>query len=392
MKNKTLLLLFALLILPTINAFMIPTHDYLQTTSTETYIGSSTSFYESAVKYPKLVFIGNTLTDISVAYYYVNKGTKYEITHSPGFCQAMLDNAVGTPGVTTQEEEFACAVGSCVHASQDWVSHTQMVPYSIRHTGLPNEVIHVFAEQHLDNYVQKNYPWVKSEIMELTPEDWNKCIPLLKRTLEGYNEYKNDLETGKTDDLINTFIAEGYNSVDPQSKTSYDIAFKNKVSIFGKISLIPTRFLMLYVGSMMLFATLGILLIFKSNKAVINWLSISLFIGIAGIMIWLFIALLMGTAFQTVVTFVKPVSNLVPIGSPDSRLDSAITSTQRLFSEGESYIADLNSPKIASGFQELAKANQDVKPLSYAIIVVVIFLFLFLIYINFKPKKRRFNI
>lgn len=388
MKKVMLSISIAILLLQLASSFMMPTHDYLSSTAIETYQGASTEFYKSCSEYPELCFVGNTLTDISVAYYYVNKGTKYEITHSPGFCINMLDNAVGSLGVT-QEEEFACAVGSCEHASQDLVSHGVMVPYAIRHTGLPNEIIHVFAEQHLDNNVQNNYPWVRDEVLSLEPEDWNKCIPLLKRTLEGYNEYENDLTSGKTDDLINTFISEVYNSVDPNSKTGYDLAFKNKVSLFGKISLIPTGFLMLYIGTMLIFSILGVLLMFKRDKSLLNWMSMFIFIIIAIGFIWLFIALLMGNAFDTLFFIVKPLSNLVPIGSSENILDSSIRSTQKLFSEGESYIADLNNPKIASGFEELRKANEDVKIFSYIVLGFLLLSFILLVYYNFKKTKKQ---
>lgn len=399
MKKKILMFnvfAIAVYLIANVSAFMLPTHEYLDTTAIATYQGQSTSFYEACVKHPDLCFIGNSLTDISVVYYYTygsqggGQGVKYEITHSPGFCVSMLKNAVGSADAS-QEEEFACAVGACIHASQDFISHTIMVPYAIRHTFLPNGIIHVFSEQHLDNYVQSNYPEVRGQIIGLSPESWDKCIPLLKRTLNGYNEYESDLREGKTDDLINTFIAEISRSVDPNSGTSYDLAFKNKVSIFGKLGLIPAGFFIVYLSIILLFTLLTVLLIFRKDKKVINYISIIIFGGISLLLITLLVSLLLGQAFNFFVFVIKPISNLVPIGSPQTILDQSIQSTQMLFANGEDYIASIDNPKVASGFQELAKANEDIKWGSYIIGSILLLLLFYLIYLNFKKSNSNIN-
>jgi len=116
-------------------------------------------------------------------------------------------------------------------------------------------------------------------------------------------------------------------------------------------------------------------------------LSIILFSIMFLIMAWLFIALLMGNAFQTFIFLIKPVSNFVPIPSYDNLMEQSIEGTHSLFREGESYIASIDNPKVASGFTELSRANKDVKLLDYLIVVFILFSFITLLYLNFRRKK-----
>ncbi len=147
MKKLLITLMLALLILPSVMAFFPLTHKHQQNELLNTYQGNS-EFYQKCMRHPDACYVGNVLTDLSVAWYYINQGENYVITHSPSFARAMLRNAVG-------EVEEACAVGSGLHATQDYESHNLMVPDTIKKTGLPNSVIHVFAEQHVDNIVVK---------------------------------------------------------------------------------------------------------------------------------------------------------------------------------------------------------------------------------------------
>jgi hypothetical protein len=397
MKNKLFILILVsmfLLIssLSNVKSFMPPTHNFLNSEIMSSYQGTSTQMYNAMVNHPDLAYVGNMLTDISVVFYYTGGGAKYQVTHSPGFCTAMLSNAVGSNGVS-QEEEFSCAVGTCLHQSEDWVSHTIMVPYAITHSGLANQVVHVFAEQHLDNIVLKEHPEVVNNVMSINISSWNKCIPLFKRTLDTYDSYKQDVESGATDTLINSFIAEVYNSVNSNSKTSYDMAFQDKVTIFGKIGLVPPLFLLMYLGFMGLFGLLAVLLIFKKDKKIINWISLVLFTILFVIMLILFISLLTGHLFQTVVFIVRPISNLVPIGSANNILNLGIQSGQSLLTEGASYLASADHPKIASGFVELSKASNSVKWIDYIIIFLLFATLIFLIYINFRknPQSKEVN-
>lgn len=398
MKKILLTFVLGIFLLSSVSAFMPPTHQYLDTHSLETFSeqGGSSTFYEICKLHPEECYIGNVLTDISVVYYYVNQGAKYEVTHSPGFCVKMMNYATGSSagvrGIDT-EIETACAIGSCIHAAEDYVSHTKMVPYAITHSGLMNEVIHVFAEQKLDNYVQNAHPEVVNEIKSLSVENWNNCIPLIKDVLE--NEYTDEGydDPAKTNDLINKFISEVSKSIDPNSNSSYDISFENKVGIFQEVGLIPFGFLILYIGVAFLFGTLAVLLIFRKDKSIINWISIIIFGVIFILLTWLFIALLNGNAFVTLISFVKPISNLVPIGGTESYLEQATDNVHSLFEQGEVFISnpDSSKSKIASGFTELRAANDKVRLLDYFFGIVSLIIMGLLIYKNFKPRRSAFS-
>ena len=374
-----ILAFFIVVSIANVSAFFPVTHKYLENELMNTYSGNS-EFYQTCLEYPDLCYVGNVLTDLSVVYYFVEGGVKYEVTHSPGFCLGNLNNVKSYEGVTI-EESRACAIGSCLHASQDLVSHKEMVPYAIRHTGMANTVIHVFAEQKLDNFVLKNNPDIGNEVLTLGDESWEKCIPLFKETLGGYAEYDTEFNEGKLDDVINTFIGEVRKSIDVGS-TGYDVSFNNKVSVFGKIGLIPFPFLVAYLGSMFLFLLLSILLIFKKNKKILNWISIGIFSIIFILQLILFVSALNGNAFTTMVTYIKPFSNLVPLGGSQSYIDQSIQNGVSFFNEGEPWMEG----KMASGFDELKAADARVMMFDYILIGIIILALGLLIYFNFKKK------
>ena len=234
MKRFLTGILLIILFLPFINSFMPPDHRYINNELMATYKGNS-DFYNICKQYPDLCYVGNILTDISVVYYYTQGGLKYESTHFPNFCTEGMDRA------TTQQEK-ACAIGMCLHHTQDVVSHTQMVPYAIKHLGIPNSIIHVFAEQHMSNIILSEHPEIRGEL-NINRESWKTCSNLVKKVLENNENWKSDFDTGKIDTLINDFIIEVEKSINPNAKTSYDLAFENKVSFFGKFSLMPLPFL-----------------------------------------------------------------------------------------------------------------------------------------------------
>ena len=78
MKKTILLfsvLLISMLMIGSISAFMPPSHKNENKVAIDTYQGPSTDFYETCIEHPDLCYVGNVLTDVSVAYYYVNKGS-----------------------------------------------------------------------------------------------------------------------------------------------------------------------------------------------------------------------------------------------------------------------------------------------------------------------------
>lgn len=383
MKKIILPICLVILLVGTVSAFFPITHKYQQAQLMDTYSGNS-EFYDACQKHPDACYVGNVLTDLSVVWYYINGGENYIITHSPSFARANLRNAVG-------EVEYACAVGSGLHATQDYQSHNIMVPDAIKRTGIPNSVLHVFAEQHIDNLVSEKYPYVVNDISLLGNDSWNKCIPLFKKTLEGFSAYEDEIDSGKLDDVIYVFIDNVQDSI-TAGNTGYDVSFRSKVSVFGKLAFVPMSFLITYIAITFLFATLSILLLFRDNKTIINYLTMVVFSGIAIFLVVIFSIALFGNAFNTMVTLIKPTSDLVPIGNFDTHMRNSIENGYSFFNQGEQWLIDRQSPD-ASGFTTLKQADKEGRWLLYLIIGICVALLYFLIYLNFRRKdvKDTFN-
>jgi len=382
--KKILFILSIVLLLSIVNvsAFFPLTHKYEQNILLETYQGNS-DFYQACIKHPDACYVGNVLTDLSVAWYYINGGENYIVTHSPIFAIKMLENA-GTTGEQPKDIEMACAVGSGLHATQDFQSHNFMIPFAIKNSGLPNSVIHVFAEQHLDTIVVDQHPEVKTQLNLLSNDSWNKCIPLIKKTLRGFSEYDDEFSSGKLDNVIYTFVEEVQKSVIPDS-TGYDISFQNKVSLFGKLDFLSLPVILLYLSSMLLFLLLTALLIFRKNKGIINYISIFIFGALFVFLVWFLISAFSGTAFTTFVSVIKPFSNLAPIGNAQSHIDASIQNGYDFFDEGEAWLIARQDPD-ASGFSTLHEADEG-SYLIYVYIVAILGILALLIYFNFKRNK-----
>ena len=310
------------------------------------------------------------MSDFSVVYYYT-EGQKYVATHQPSFCQAMLEGA-------TNDAERACAVGACLHQTQDMESHNDMVTYAITHTGLTNAIIHTFAEQHLDNIVQDMAPGIREQALDV--DRWNECKPLLKKVLSGVDIYKTDIQDGTFDRVFDKFLDEVSNSV-----TSYDPNFKRN-GLFGNIKVIPPLILGIYIFFMALWLLLTVLLIFKKEKKVINYFAIPFFLVLFLIMGYVFYANTQGNAFQTFINFISPISNIVPIGDVQAHLNIAFENGRQFFVQGERFLIGTD----ASGFASLNEADSKVFLLDIAVFGGLAVLLLWFIYINFKRKKRHY--
>lgn len=381
MKKLLSIILFLLILSPLISSFMPLTHKFLNQELLNTYKGDS-EFYNICSKNQDACYVGNILADISVVYYFTEGGKNYVVTHSPSFCRNMLANAVG-------EVEEACAIGSCLHATQDFQSHNFMVTNAIKKTGLVNQVIHVFAEQHLDNIVVNENPNLGGEVLGLTSESWNKCTPLVKKVLTGFSEYDDEIASGKIDNIINTFISEVEGTI-AKGNSGYDIAFQTKTGVFGKLEVVPLTILFIYFGVMFLFLLLAFLLVIKDNKNLLNWISL-IFFGIIFLgLLTFFLFSAFGSSFGTFITLVKPVSNLVPIGNADTHITQSIKNGQDFFNQGEEWVIAREDPD-ASGFSTLKKANASVKILDYLILVMVVLFIIILVYFNYRKPKNTFS-
>lgn len=367
MKKIFIFLSLLILSLNLCSAFFPISHEYVSSEIQNLNIDSN--LLTICKKNINLCFAGDALDDVSVVYYYTNF-KRYSVTHSPAFCRSLLDNAIS-------EEEMACAIGGCLHQAQDLISHSQMVPYAIRHTLLPNGFIHPFAEQHLDNVVLREHPEAEFRTYQKL-EDYYKCVPLFKRVLFDENAYSGvDL-----DGLFAKFVSEVTGG-----ETGYDLSFNN-------ITAIPFMVLLIWIGIMILLLVLILLIIFKFLKNKhgfwlwLNIIMLILFLIIFIVMLVLFIANLGGKAFQTFTVIIKPISNFVPIGNAQGYLDKTMLNTKNFFTQGESWLYNTDS----SGFNELSSADKDIFIPQIILIIVIFSAIALFIYLNLlKLKSNKSN-
>lgn len=322
-----------------------------------------------------LCYSGNILSDISVIYYYT-VASRYSATHSPSFCAAMTEEAVGEP-------EQACAIGLCIMFGTDLVSHEKMVPFAISHTGIVNGMIHSFAEQKHDDIMLKKYPEAKAEaIRALTATDEqgrNKaievCGPLFTRVLAGDENF--GLSEGKIKQLIRDFIGEVSNS-----KTGYDTSFT-------KLSYVPISIWLAITGWLLFWLVISLFLILKKNKTLFNWISIAFIVLILIMPIGtLVVAGLQGKAFSTFQFMIRPISKLVPIGDAEDMTEQSIDLIREYFTKGEGVITGTE----ASGFTVLDEADRKVLPLNIVIGSLLFGLTLLFLYLNFRKKPDKIGL
>ena len=381
MKNKTIfvIVLVTLLLVVTmsqVSAFMPRyTHKFIHQTALQEPVTSE--LYSACMKYPSLCYSGNVLNDISVIWYWT-EGYKYAVTHNPNFCRALIEES-------KTNEEYACAVGGCMHQPADIVSHNKMVPWAIEHSFLANTVIHVFAEQKVDNWVEKNYPSVGQEALNYLG-DYEKCMPLFKRVMLGYEEY-GDVTEEEVDAKFDKFIVEIMTS-----QTGYDTAFEQK-SFAVNFKSLPFTVIAGYSLLLLFFLLVSVLLMikmFKRDAKLKHYLAFFLvFLPIALLLSYVFIANLQGSAFTAVIKIAKPISFLVPLGdSPESYVNQAIENTRDFLVQGQQWLTNSD----ASGFPRITEADNKILLFDYIILIVIFGFFIWYVYYLFwknriKPAK-----
>jgi len=395
MKNKILLItiIFGIMILSTINvmAFMPKfTHKWIFDEAIKEPVNSD--FYTSCIKYPDLCYAGNVLVDVSVIYYYTGRDL-YSATHSPVFAKSLLENSAKIPGKDI-EKMRACAIGGATHQPADIVSHSRigglngrdgLVSYSIKHSLLVNEIIHVFSEQKVDNYVEEKYGVSVGQESEDYLASYKECQDLFILTMLGDNAYQ---QTGLTradlEEVFQDFIWEVVNS----QQVGYNPAFKEK-SFLGTLNSLPTFLLGGYVLVLLIFLTLSVLLIIKMIKKdfrIRNFIGLLIFLPIFIILAYLFIGAVQGKAFDYFVGVIKPISDIVPTGNIQSYLDAAVANTKQLFQNNEQWLEGTDASGRAS-FPVLDEANASVITYDYIILIALALVFIWFIYYLFKRNK-----
>ena len=362
MKKILFLLFISILLVSTVSSWMPLTHYTDLQKSLDKASGSSLDLYKVAIKYPDLVYAGDTLTDFGIFYYY-SYFKRYSIPHSPVFCRALLDQARG-------DEETACAVGCLEHQAADLASHTQMVPYCIEHTFLPNEIIHPFCEQHADNIVNSQNPGANKIAMGKL-DSYKTCADLYKRVLLGESEY-----TGvDLDALFEAFIAQvqtsGYKGIS-----------------FGRLMTIPFIILAAYFSFLALVLTLFILIIFKKvrykdRRRWYHWITLFGILAIILLMGGVAFAYTAGAGMTTFQWLIAPISNLVPIGDLARVQQAAIDNGASVLIYGEAFLEGTD----ASGIKVLTAANAKVLIPFIIMVIFLIIITVFLIWVNLRTPK-----
>lgn len=363
-------MILALLIMSPLCSSFMPklSHRWITEEATKTPIDSI--FYQSYMAFPNLGYAGNVLNDLPVFFYYTGRN-KYAVTHEPLFCRTLLELA-DTP------EERACAIGGCTHQTNDQSAHNLLVPDLIDKTFLVNAVIHVFGEQKVDNYVERLNPTLTS-ITTLALSDYEKCAPLFKTAMMGDIAYR-DMSESELNQVFADFIKEVQTS-----QTGYDPAFKQK-SFLGTIASIPLPIMGVYllftIGFTLITSLLFIKIVRRKSK-LRHWIGLVIFGVLSFVLIYLLIGALSGSAFQYVVNVIRPISELVPTGDPQSYIDLAIQDTKDLFTYGEVWL----DGKEASGFTRLDAADARVLPIDYLILFILSLSLGFFVWFLFKKNK-----
>jgi hypothetical protein len=363
-----------------VSAFMPDTHLFIQDKATAEPISSE--LYTSCISDPGLCYTGNTLIDIGVYYYYTQK-TKYATTHSPSFCKLLLENSAKIPGKDPNKMRI-CAIGGCLHLEQDLPSHSDngLVLYSIKNSYLANSIIHVFAEQKVSNMVNSKDSGLKNEQINFLANA-NECEDLFIISMLGTDAFR-DMDESSLREVYAGFVQEILSSTD----TGYNPAFKEK-SFLGDFDSIPFSILAVYtvlMSSFLLLVSLLTVKILRKQSKIRHWVGIVIFGFIFAIMVYLFIGAMTGNAFNYFIKIIKPVSNLVPIGNPDTYVNRAIENTKLFFQQGETHLIGKDPSGLGTN-PVLTQADASVLWMDYLLLVLLIISLGIFIWFLFKKNK-----
>lgn len=386
--SKKIILIFILgmvmINLISVQAFMPKfSHKLIWDKSIETPIDSE--WYRACVKYPELCYSSLVLNDVSVIFYYTQRG-KYTATHNPPFCKELLDNIAKIPG-KDPERMRACAVGGCLHPAGDIASHSLtngvgMVNYAITHSFLANNLVHVFSEQKLDSWLERQDPSIGKEAEDYLTY-YKECQDLFTVSLMGEPAYSG-MSKEELDTTFETFITEIRNSQD----TGYNPGFENK-SFFVTIQSIPFVILASYITVMLGFLLLIILLLFKvikGDRRIRIWVGLIIFLPIFIVMAYLFIGSLQGSAFNNFIKVIKPISELVPIGGNQKYIDAGVQNTRELLSQGEGWLIGTDASGLSTK-PVLSDADSQIMFVDYIFLFILVSVLIWFIWFVFKSNK-----
>jgi hypothetical protein len=333
MKSSKMLVLFMMVLLVStiVSAYMPDTHIKMLQDACKEYPNHMVCKSEE-----NLVACanGDLSADFSVPFYFQGGGKRYGITHAIGYCTALLD-------ISVDELDQVFAFCSCTHLVQDSPSHNVMVPYAIKHTGLPNAIVHVLSEEKLNDWVRSRDPTI--EAFTKTNLDFIPYAHLIEEALATNSAYYG-VSIREYLTLLQSQIA--------GSSTGYDTVWENKFSVP-----LPT-----YIGAAIIIISLlaiFIRLLFLVDKNFFGWITVGLTGTIGILVLILFIGFSVAdfgfTLFQDIS---KPLTAITPTPPLEQMYELGVENTKDLlrnFNDLEDIVA---REGIATGFNNIDRANK----------------------------------
>ena len=154
--KKLWLILFALILLVHTSLAAGPhTHNEI---GRELFAEQKSDFIKQCLPYQESFLAGSVAPDITVVYYYTNRGEAYRVAHNWNIVNELMKEA-------RTQDELCFVYGYAEHLIIDSIFHNYFIPELIESTGIPNVFIHPLGEKKYDTIQVQNHP----ELLETTP-------------------------------------------------------------------------------------------------------------------------------------------------------------------------------------------------------------------------------
>lgn len=362
-KLIPLFLLLSIFLVASASAYMPGTHTYMNDKAM--IIAPNSEVGQKVQNYYEDYIACDVLTDISVFYYFTEGfnriGTKYKQTHTQNLCQRMVQNA-------ENDRQLACAYGVCAHHVQDGVSHNQYVPTVVERTKLVNGLVHIFAEEKVNDEL------IKSEGIELN----TRIRQAIANVAPVHKEFfrANLVSEGSDfpfDSMYDAFVSE------VTSEDKYSVGFR-------AFTAVPFSIHLTLISIFLLSTLILAFLIRRKTKTKLNYIAMFLlFLFIIMPIILAYVLFYTGKLWVFFQWASYPISSLMPTSGWESYSNMAIQETANMMNGGYQYVI-ANTPDPA-GEIALMNAGRVGAGLRTVVNVIVGILFVLFIYLNFRRKK-----
>jgi hypothetical protein len=342
-------------------AWMPETHVLIQKTSaSQSY---ATPIGQLINKYPQDFYACQMLSDISVFYYFSEGfnsiGKEYKATHSPSLCARMVTNAVS-------ERDKVCAYGVCAHQVEDSISHNQMVPAEIALTGLPNGIIHIFAEEKVNDDI-------------VTSQLRNDVTSSLTNAAGAHKEqFRSALIAGGDTLPFDNMYDKFTDTVIGSAK--YSPGFQGFLAV-------PTSVHMSLVALFILNLLVLWFLVKNSYWNTLGKIMMGINVFFVVLIFGLYVLFFTNQLWSAAQTVSTPVGWFVPVPNEQTYLANSVKETNNLISGGMPYINRIVDPTGSANLFAADAAGAGVRNVIFGLIVIFIGVFGYLVFIS-KGKSR----